>query len=53
MVASSSGLTVDRSSHITGTLTQLQGNIVVPSTLSYKERTELRRKDTYEYGRCA
>lgn len=40
-------------SQLQGTLTQLQGNIVIPSTLTYKERTELRRKDAYEYGRYA
>lgn len=33
------------------TLSQLQGNVVVPSTLSMKERTNLRRNDPYEYGR--
>lgn len=34
-----------------GTLSQLQGNIIAPSTLTYKERTELKRRDAYEYGR--
>lgn len=34
-----------------GTLSQLQGNIIAPSTLTYKERTELQRRDAYEYGR--
>lgn len=33
------------------TFSQLQGNVTLPSTLNYKERTELRRKDAFEYGR--
>lgn len=28
-----------------------QGNVVLPSTLNYKERTELKRQSAFEYGR--